>query len=49
MLAELIEFNICKKLEPCKMTDFIGEEDPLRHRMEKYYGFFIDPSMAQLR
>ena len=35
MLAELIKVGICKKLEPAKMTDFIGEEDPLRHLIER--------------
>lgn len=35
MLAYLIEHEILKRLAPAKISDFIGEEDPLRHILEK--------------
>jgi hypothetical protein len=34
MLAELIEAGICKKLKPALISDFLGEDDPLRHLKE---------------
>ncbi len=54
MLGYLIEHSICKRLAPAVVSDFIGEEDPLRHILEKQQEeekerVFPDPSMAQLR
>ncbi len=51
MLGYLIEHQICKKLAPAMVRDFIGEEDPLRHILEKQQEeekerVFPDPSMA---
>jgi len=35
MLEYLIKHNICKKLAPARISDLIGEDDPLRHIWEK--------------
>ena len=59
LFAELIEGGILKKLQPAKISDFIGESNTLRHLQDqpprdakpedKIDRMMPDPSMAQLR
>lgn len=42
-------YNIIKKIKPAKMSDLIGEYNPLASLIEKHSELMPDPSMAQLR
>ncbi|CAK65698.1 unnamed protein product (macronuclear) [Paramecium tetraurelia] len=49
MLAELIESGIAKKLEPAKISDLIGNCNPLRQKQEMLQEQVADPSIYDLR
>lgn len=49
ILAELVEAKIVKLLQPAKMTDMIGEHNPLGTQQERQATLMPDPSIAQLR
>ena len=34
MLAELIEAGVVKKLEPAKLSDLVGDPNPMRNKFE---------------
>ena len=49
LLVDCVKAGIAKKLKEAKISDFKGDHNFIRGKLQSQYEFQLDPSMAQLR